>query len=53
MKPTTIQDFFKLLPGKLDADAAEDVDAVYQFDLSGLTQTAIKIRLHISKSFFS
>jgi putative sterol carrier protein len=35
MKPTTIKEFFKLLPGKLDADAAEDLDAVYQFDLSG------------------
>ena len=35
MKPTTIKDFFQLLPGKLDPEAAEDLDAVYQFDLSG------------------
>ena len=35
MKPTTIKEFFQVLPDKLDADAAEDVDAVYQFDLSG------------------
>jgi putative sterol carrier protein len=35
MTPTTIKDFFQLLPGKLDLDAAEDLDAVYQFDLSG------------------
>ena len=30
-----IKEFFKQLPSKLDAEAAEDVDAVYQFDLSG------------------
>ncbi|MBA5865654.1 MAG: hypothetical protein GDA67_03030 [Nitrospira sp. CR1.3] len=35
MKATTIKEFFRLLPGKLDSDAAEDVEAVYQFDLSG------------------
>ncbi len=35
MKSASIKEFFQLLPGKLDADAAEDVDAVYQFDLSG------------------
>jgi putative sterol carrier protein len=35
MKVTTVKEFFQLLPGKLDADAAEDIDAVYQFDLSG------------------
>ena len=35
MKPTTIKEFFQLLPGQLDLDAAEDLDAVYQFDLSG------------------
>lgn len=35
MNPNTVKDFFQLLPGKLDAEAAEDLDAVYQFDLSG------------------
>src|SRR5215471_20707140 len=35
MKPKTVKDFLHSLPGKLDAEAAEDVDAVYQFDLSG------------------
>jgi putative sterol carrier protein len=31
----TVKEFFRVLPGKLDADAAEWIDAVYQFDLSG------------------
>ena len=35
MNPNTIKEFFELLPGQLDPDAAEDLDAVYQFDLSG------------------
>jgi putative sterol carrier protein len=35
MNPTTVKEFFQLLPGRLDPDAAEDLDAVYQFDLSG------------------
>ena len=35
MKPSNVKAFFQLLPGKLDAEAAEDLDAVYQFDLSG------------------
>ena len=35
MDPTTVKEFFQLLPGRLDSDAAEDLDAVYQFDLSG------------------
>ena len=35
MNPTTVKELFQLLPGRLDSDAAEDVDAVYQFDLSG------------------
>ncbi len=35
MKATSIKEFFQQLPAKLDSDAAEDVDAVYQFDLSG------------------
>lgn len=35
MKPITIKELFQSLPLKLDKDAAEDLDAVYQFDLSG------------------
>ena len=34
-KPTTVEEFFRVLPSKLDRDAAEGLDAVYQFDLSG------------------
>lgn len=33
--PKTIKAFFRSLPAKLDKEAAEDLDAVYQFDLSG------------------
>ena len=35
MSPTTVREFFQLLPDRLDSDAAEDLDAVYQFNLSG------------------
>jgi putative sterol carrier protein len=35
MQPTTVKEFFQLLPSRLDLGAAEDLDAVYQFDLSG------------------
>ena len=35
MKAKTIREVLDALPGKLDKDAAEDVDAVYQFDLQG------------------
>ena len=35
MNPTTVKEFFQLLPSRLDPDAVEDLDAVYQFDLSG------------------
>ena len=35
MKAKSLQEFFRALPRALDRDAAEDVDAVYQFDLSG------------------
>lgn len=35
MKAASIKEFFRQLPEKLDSDAAEDVEAVYQFDLSG------------------
>ncbi len=34
-KPNTVEEFFRVLPDKLDPDAAEGLDAVYQFDLSG------------------
>jgi putative sterol carrier protein len=34
-KQSTVEDFFRVLPGKLDPEAAEGMDAVYQFDLSG------------------
>ena len=35
MNPATVKEFFQLLPDRLDSEAAEDLDAVYQFDLSG------------------
>lgn len=35
MKSKTVREFFQSLPSKLDRGAAEDLDAVYQFDLSG------------------
>ena len=35
MKPTTVKELFQALPSKLDKEAAEGLDAVYQFDLSG------------------
>lgn len=35
MNPTTVKEFFQLLPSRLDSDAAEGLNAVYQFDLSG------------------
>ncbi len=35
MKPKTVKEFFHSLPTKLHREAAEDLDAVYQFDLSG------------------
>lgn len=35
MTPNTVKDLFRSLPAKLDADAAEDLEAIYQFDLSG------------------
>lgn len=35
MPPKTVKEFFDLLPSKLDAEAAEDLSVIYQFDLSG------------------
>ncbi|BFU92537.1 MAG: hypothetical protein NTAFB01_37240 [Nitrospira sp.] len=36
MKATTVKEVLDSLPSKLDKDAAEDLDAVYQFDLRGI-----------------
>jgi putative sterol carrier protein len=35
MQADNLKQFFQRLPRALDPEAAEDVDAVYQFDLSG------------------
>jgi putative sterol carrier protein len=35
MNPLTVKEFFQRFPDLLDSEAAEDLDAVYQFDLSG------------------
>ena len=35
MNAATLKEFFQSLPRKLNRDAAEDLEAVYQFDLSG------------------
>lgn len=35
VKPIGVKEFLEDLAGKLDPEAAEDLDAVYQFDLSG------------------
>jgi len=35
VKPSLVKEFFRGLPAKFDAEAAEDLAAVYQFDLSG------------------
>ena len=35
MRPGSVKEFFRALPTKLDAEAAEGIEAVYQFDLSG------------------
>ncbi len=34
-QPTTVRAFFSTLAGKLDPEAAEGLDVVYQFDLNG------------------
>ena len=46
MTSRTIAEFFAQLPSGLDQEAAEDVTAVYQFDLSGAQggQYAVHIR---------
>jgi putative sterol carrier protein len=35
MNAATLKDFFRALPRALDQDAAENLDAIFQFDLSG------------------
>ena len=35
MRHKTVKEIFESLPDKLDKDAAEDIEAIYQFDLSG------------------
>jgi putative sterol carrier protein len=35
MNPVTVKELFASLPSKFDRAAAEDLDVVYQFDLSG------------------
>lgn len=35
MKPTTPKEWLESLPSMLNKDAAEDLDAIYQFDLRG------------------
>ena len=35
MKATTVKEVLESLPSKLDKDAAENLDAVYQFELLG------------------
>jgi len=35
MKPTNLKEIFDSLPAQIDKEAAEDMDAVYQFDLQG------------------
>ncbi|MGH7254242.1 MAG: SCP2 sterol-binding domain-containing protein [Nitrospirales bacterium] len=35
MRVTSVKEFFGMLPGYLDTEAAEGLEAVYQFDLSG------------------
>lgn len=34
-QPKSVEEFFRVLPEQLDTDAAEGLDVVYQFDLSG------------------
>jgi putative sterol carrier protein len=35
MTISSLKAFFQALPGTLDRDAAEDLEAIYQFDLTG------------------
>jgi putative sterol carrier protein len=44
----TVEEFFRLLPGKFDPEAAAGMDAVYQFDLSG--ENGGQYYLHINET---
>jgi putative sterol carrier protein len=46
MKPTTVKELFDSLPSKLDQDEAEDLDAVYQFDLGGAQGGQYQLLVH-------
>ena len=46
MRATGLKEFFKQLPSKLDAEAAEDLEAVYQFDLSGSQGGQYVVTIH-------
>ncbi|HXV68122.1 MAG TPA: SCP2 sterol-binding domain-containing protein [Nitrospira sp.] len=46
MKPTTIKEVFATLPAKLDKQAAAEVDAVYQFALSGAQGGQYQLMVH-------
>jgi putative sterol carrier protein len=55
--PKTVREFFSTLAGKFDPEAAEGLDAVYQFDLSGADggQYQLQIRdgaCHISDGVY-
>lgn len=43
--PKTVQEFFSTLAGKLDPEAAEGLDAVYQFDLHGAEGGQYKLQI--------
>ncbi len=46
MNPITIKELFDSLPSKLDKGAAEDLDAVYQFDLKGPQGGQYQVLVH-------
>lgn len=46
MKQATVKQVFQSLPGNLDPTAAEDVEAVYQFDLTGPEGGHYLVKIH-------
>ncbi len=46
MNATTIKELFESLPSKLDKEAAEDLDVVYQFDLTGSQGGQYQVLVH-------
>jgi len=46
MSPGTVREFFEALPSRFRPDAAEGVNAVYQFDLSG--EEGGQYQLHVA-----